>query len=104
MKQFDVVANPSPRSRERQPYLVLLQTDLLLRNLDTTIVAPVQPAQSGQFVDRLNPKLEIDGQNFVLIAQELVSVRKSVLGPVRGSVAQQREAIIRALDLLFTGF
>jgi hypothetical protein len=39
--QFDVVANPFPRSRERQPYLVALQSDLLSRNLDTVVVAPL---------------------------------------------------------------
>ncbi len=104
MKQFDVVANPFPRSRERQPFLVLLQSDLLVRNLDTTVVAPLEPAHAGSFADRLNPKMEIDGQSFALITQELVTVRKSVLGPARTSVANQRDAVIAALDLLFTGF
>ena len=36
MKQFDVFANPFRRSRQRQPFLVALQSDLLARNLDTT--------------------------------------------------------------------
>jgi hypothetical protein len=31
MKQFDIVANPFPRSRERQPFLVALQSDLMVR-------------------------------------------------------------------------
>jgi hypothetical protein len=31
-------------------------------------------------------------------------VRKSVLGAKRGSIAAERDAIIRALDLSFTGF
>lgn len=60
--------------------------------------------QSNHFADRLNPKVEIDGTSFALIAQELVTVRKSVLGPVRGSIAADRDAIVDALDLLFTGF
>lgn len=104
MQQFDVVANPFPRSRERQPYLASLQSDLLARNLDTTVVAPLEPVLSGHFADRLNPKVEIDGKAFALITQELVTVRKSVLGPVCGSIATERDAIIGALDLLFTGF
>jgi hypothetical protein len=41
---------------------------------------------------------------FVLLAQELVTVRKSVLGPPHASIAGAREAVIAALDLLFTGF
>jgi len=39
-----------------------------------------------------------------LIAQEIVTVRKSVLGEPRGSIAAERDKIIAALDLLFTGF
>ncbi len=104
MSQFDVVANPFPRSRERQPFLVNLQSDLLARSLDTAVVAPLERAGSGTFADRLNPHVAVDGQPFVLIAQEIVTVRKSVLGEPRGSIAAERDKIIAALDLLFTGF
>jgi len=104
MKQFDIMANPFPRSRERQPFLVALQSDLLVRSLDTVVVAPLEPAASGTFADRLNPQIEVDGRSFVLVAQELVTVRKSVLGKPHGSIAAARDAIIRALDILFTGF
>jgi hypothetical protein len=100
MKQFDIVANPFPRSRERQPFLVTLQSDLLMRSLNTVVVAPLEPAASGTFADRLNPRVEVDGQPFMLVAQELVTVRKSVLGSPRGSIA----GALDALDLLFTGF
>jgi hypothetical protein len=104
MKQFDVVANPFARSRERQPFLVTLQNDLLVRSLDTVVVAPLEPALSSTFADRLNPRVEVDGRPFVLVAQELVTVRKSALGSVRGTIVGERDAIIAALDLLFTGF
>ena len=40
----------------------------------------------------------------MLVTQELVTVRRSVLGDARGSIAGARDAIIAALDLLFTGF
>lgn len=104
MKQFDVVANPFPRSRERQPFLVSLQSDLLTRSLDTTVVAPLEPITSGIYADRLNPRVEIEGKPFVLMTQELVTIRTSVLGQSRGSVSDERDSIIAALDLLFTGF
>ena len=104
MKQFDIIANPFPRSRERQPFLVALQSDLMVRSLDTIVVAPLEPAASGTFVDRLNPRVDVDGRPFVLVAQELVTVRKSVFGNPHGSVAGARDAIIAALDLLCTGF
>jgi toxin CcdB len=104
MKQFDIHANPFPRSRERQPFLVTLQSDLLSRSLDTVIVAPLEAADSGKFADRLNPAVTIDEKSFVLIAQELVTVRRSVLGESRGSLGHDRDKIIAALDMLFTGF
>jgi toxin CcdB len=104
MKQFDIVANPFLRSRERQPFLASLQSDLLTQSLDTTVVAPLEPAGAGTFADRLNPRVEIEGQPFVLITQELVTVRKNVLGDSRASIAGNRDAVIAALDLLFTGF
>jgi toxin CcdB len=104
MKQFDIVANPFPRSRERQPFLVTLQSEVLMRSLDTVVVAPLEPAASGTFADRLNPRVDVDGRPFVLLAQELVTVRKSLLGTPRGSIAGARDAVIAALDLLFTGF
>jgi toxin CcdB len=73
------------------------------------LLGPVSPAllqktAAGSFADRLKPRIEIDGQPFVLIAQELVTVRKSVLGNARESIAGERDAVIAALDLLFTGF
>lgn len=104
ISQFDVVDNPFPGSRERKPYLVALQSDLLSRNLDTVVVAPLEPATAGAFADRLNPRINLDSSEFVLVAQELVTVRKSALGRPRASLTNERDRIIAALDMLFTGF
>jgi toxin CcdB len=103
MNQFDVIANPFPRSRERQPLLVNLQSDLLARALDTVVVAPLEPAGAGAFADRLNPRVAVDAAPYVVMTQEIVTVRKSVLGKPQGSIAPDRDKIIAALDLLFTG-
>jgi toxin CcdB len=103
INQFDVVNNPFG-SRARQPYLVALQSDLLSRNLDTVVVAPLEPSGANIFADRLNPQVTVDGDFYVLIAQELVTVRKSALGQARASIAGERDRIIAALDMLFTGF
>jgi CcdB protein len=96
MSQFDIHANPFARSRKRQPFLVILQSDLISRSLDTVVVAPLEEASGGKFADRLNPSVTIDDRSFVLIAQELVAPR--------GSLDHARDHIIAALDLLFTGF
>lgn len=104
MQQFDVLRNPFPASRERQPFLVALQSDLLARTLDTVVVAPLERAETGSFADRLNPRVSLHGAPFALITQEVVTVRKSALKDSIGSLAAERDKIIAALDLLFTGF
>jgi toxin CcdB len=104
MNQFDVVANPFPRSSDRQPLFVALQSDLLARTLDTVVVAPLELATSGKFADLLNPSVSVNGESYAVIAQEIVTVRKSTLGKAVGSVASDGDKIIAALDLLFTGF
>jgi toxin CcdB len=103
MHQFDVVANPFPHSRGRQPFLVALQSDLLTQSFDTVVVAPLEPADSRNFVDRLNPSVTVEGRSFVVVAQQLVTVRKSALGTPTASIAADRDKVIAALDLLFTG-
>ena len=93
MKQFDIVENPFPRTRERQPYLVALQSDFLVRSLDTVVVAPLEPVTSGSFADRLNPRIDLNNERFAVIIQELVTVRKSSLGQARGACQEVRFAI-----------
>jgi len=73
------------------------------RQIRKRAVARSEPGASATFADRLNPRVEIDRRPFVLIAQELVTVRRDVLGSPRGSIANERDAIIVALDLRFTG-
>jgi hypothetical protein len=64
----------------------------------------LEVASSGKFADHLNPPVTIGDQPFVLIAQELVTVRKKALGSAHGSLGHDRDRIIAALDMLFTGF
>jgi toxin CcdB len=103
MTRYDVFANPFPRSRERQPLLVVLQSDLLA-GLDTVVVAPLESAASGSHADRLNPPVVVDGESFVIVTQEAVAVRRAVLGAARGSLAGEHDKIVAALELLFIGF
>jgi hypothetical protein len=68
------------------------------------VVAPLEPATGSTFADKLNPEIVIDGTAFRIVMQELVTVRKSVLGSPTDSAEHARDHIIAALDLLFTGF
>jgi len=68
------------------------------------VVAPLERPHWATFADRLNPRVTIEGNDFVLITREIVTVRRSVLSSPRGSIVAARDPIIRALDLLLTGF
>jgi toxin CcdB len=103
MRQFDVLTNPDPQSASWAPYLIVLQHDLL-NDLDTVVVAPLTREGEGPHPLRgLNPVVELSGERLVLSAQELAGVSRRHLGSVVGTLEAEREALIHAVDLLFTG-
>jgi toxin CcdB len=104
MPQFDVYRNANPASRGRIPYLLDIQSDLL-EPLMTRVVVPLGKPEllSGRIADRLNPVFEIEGRNMVMLTPELAGVPVKVLGQRIESLARQRDTIIAALDLVFTG-
>jgi toxin CcdB len=104
MAQFDVYENPNEETNQTVPYLLDLQADLL-DNLATRVVAPlVAAALMGRAVRYLNPRFKVKGKAVFMSTAELAGVPKSALGEKVGSLKEQRNEIIDALDLLFTGF
>jgi toxin CcdB len=104
MAQFDVYRNANPATRARVPYLLDLQSDLL-EPLATRIVVPLgrPDVLGGRAADRLNPVFEIEGKKVVMLTPELAGVMRKALGERIASLAEERGAIIAALDLAFTG-
>jgi toxin CcdB len=105
MSQFDVYPNPNPSSRARVPYLVALPSDLL-GSFDATVVAPLRLKTDAFVIPvlHLNPVMHIDGEEYFLRPQELAAIAtRSLKHPVT-NLSAQRDEIIAALDLLFTGF
>lgn len=99
MAQFDIYEG---RGRGIS-FLIDLQHDML-DNLSTRIVAPlVFPETAGPPMRSVNPRISVDGEHYILMTQLLAAIPISTLnGPV-GSARTQREEIIAAMDLLFTG-
>lgn len=104
MAQFDIRRNLDPRSSQRYPYLIELQTDLLA-NLPSRVVAPLRPLVPGRppALVRLNPQVTVDGQPHAVVLQELAAVPLTALGPTVGR-SEDRIALTAAWDLLFCGF
>ena len=104
MAQFSVHRNPNPQTRALMPFLLDVQSDLLA-DLGTRVVAPLCPASAmkGKLVKTLMPMFQVDGKSYAMIAPQLAGIEKKQMGPEVANLAQHRNEIIAALDLLFTG-
>lgn len=102
MRQFDLVENPSDRTREVAPYLLVLQSHLL-EGADSVIVAPVVRDAKSPFPG-IDLTVEIAGERLTVTLAEVFSLQRALLRGVSGSLAEHEDAIRRGLERLFTGF
>ncbi len=101
MPQFDVFTQKVWRN-QRIPYLISLQNDLM-DDLDTVVVAPLRRIDGTPAVSRLNPILEVGGEKLIFVATEILHARRQSLGAPVANLALDRDRIVAALDVLFTG-
>jgi toxin CcdB len=103
IRQFDVVANPDPLEAEQRPYLVNFQSDLV-HELTSVVVAPLVPRANIVGARRLNPIVTVEGKEFWIATHELFAIDRRILNskPL-ANLEHDRDAMIGALDLLFTG-
>ena len=104
MAKFAVYKNKNTRSKTTYPLLLDVQADLL-DDLQTRLVIPLTkvPALMKKPIARLTPAIDIGGEQYLLMTPQLAGIARSELGAAVGNVADQRSAIIAALDLLITG-
>jgi toxin CcdB len=103
MRQFDIVENTNPETRNEIPLLLVLQSDLF-GALGTRVVAPLLPSsRRADVLDRLNPEFEINGITYILSTTELAGVPTRALGRTVATVQERRPDILAALDFLITG-
>ena len=99
MARFDVFEYP-----EIGGYLLDIQCDYLSR-LSTRIVVPLQPEADAPPPARdLNPTFEIAGARHVMLTQYMAAVFESELKNRAGSLAEEKDRITKAIDMLFSGF
>lgn len=103
IRQFDIIENPSPRSRQIAPYLMLVQSHLYDEG-PTAVVAPLLDMPEPARVTRVSLSVQFDGKPYLLMLSELGSVERRTLGRSLGSLRDREDDIRRALDRLFTGF
>jgi toxin CcdB len=103
--QFAVYRNKSPRSRSTYPYLVDVQSDLF-DELQTRVVIPLGKASTvgKKPLTNLTPAVKFDGDMYLLMTPQLAGVARSDLGASAGSLTDQRQVIVAAVDFLLVGF
>lgn len=102
--QFDVYKNKNAASKGRFPLLLDAQADLL-SGLETRMVIPLAP--KATFAEKtltvLMPTLTVQGKEYVAVTAQMAGIAKRDLGSYVVNISEHRQAIIAAIDLLFTG-
>lgn len=97
MAQFDIYEVASKRG-----YLVDCQS-MLLSHLSTRTVVPLLPLTDLPRVVRLNPVLKVEDENYLFAAHLLFAIPKMRLGKRVSNLEGERDAILRAIDVLWSG-
>ncbi len=83
--------------------VVDLQTDLI--GIDASrIVAPLRETALFASFESLTPKVNFEGQDWIVRIPELAAVPGSELNDPVGSLRRERDALKRGLDILIDGF
>jgi toxin CcdB len=100
--QGDVYRNSDDASGEI-PFLLDVQADLL-SDLRTRVVVPlVRSGAFGRKATRLHPEFIVGGQDVVMATHMIAAVRRQTLANPVGSLRDQRDAVISAIDVLWSG-
>ena len=102
IRQFDVFANPNPGRAKEFPFLVVLQSDWV-SDTNSVIVAPLV-APDRDRPSRLYPAFEIGGCRLVAAMSDLAALPRGLLSNPVANLSSERDRIVSALDLLFTGY
>jgi toxin CcdB len=99
MAQFDIYKGQGAGAA----FLLNLQDDML-EDLATRVVAPLVPSEKlGPEMQTVNPRILVQGKEYILLTHLLAAIPAKNLAEPVGSAADQRDAVIAAIDMLFTG-
>ena len=103
MAQFDVFANPG-RNRERIPYVLDVQSDLL-RDLSTRVVVPlgVPDIVERRYLTALNPVFRVARRQVVMLTTEIAHMPVRLLARPVANLEAQRFEILHAIDAILAG-
>jgi len=97
MAQFDVYRNHNNDTKNKVPYFIDVQHELLSQ-LPTRIVIPL--FFNATAIKKLNPKFMINNEDLILASDEITSIPKHLLNKKVTNVKQHRHEIIASIDFL----
>lgn len=99
MAQFDIFV-----SRKKHVQYFIDMQDGILDMLSTRIVAPLVSSAAVRVpMHKINPVIYVKGKEFILLSHLLAAIPVVHLGEYVTSAKMQRDEIISAIDMLFTG-
>jgi toxin CcdB len=102
MAQFDVHRNAG-KHKDNIPFVVVVQSSQFDDYRRRVVVPLVRAAAIGKVsFTSFNPAFKIRGTSVVLHPLEIVSIPVDQLGPLVGSLADDSQLIVGALDELLT--
>lgn len=102
MRQFDVFTNPITALRRMRPYLVLVQSPAIgLR--ERAVVMPFVTEQIVRDVPRLMPQLVVAGRTLWFAPFDPAVAELRQMGAPIANVDGERDRLLAAIDLVFTG-
>jgi len=85
------------------PYVLDIQANLLA-DLQTRVVVPLIRAGSfGRRATRLHPLFSINGEDVVMATHLVAAVRKQTLGDAIASLRDERDVMLGAINVLWSG-
>jgi toxin CcdB len=104
MAQWDVYENPVASARERLPFLLVLQSDLL-KELPTRLVVPLSlgKTRDKNLPKQLVPRFDVKGVSVVLKPHEAGVVAASALRKPIASLRDDARRVVAAIDAVISG-
>jgi len=103
MRQFDIIDNPSARSRPVAPYVMVIQSHFFDEG-PTILVAPLMRMSREAVLTRVSLAVDFAGAPLILMLSEIGAIDRRPAAHAVGSLIRYEDDIRRALDRLFTGF
>ena len=105
MAQFSVYTNLNSTTKDRYPFLLDIQNQLL-EALDTRLVIPLAllTKYESKPIRELMPVVTINSQKYVVLTPLQAAINKKLIGPMIADLSTHRQEIISSIDFLITGF